>query len=165
RRVLTPEEGQKKRAAVRGTLTWEGFDNLDVVVEAAVEELEVKRNLFREMDRRARPSTVLATNTSSLTVGRLQDGLAHPERVAGLHFFNPVHKMPLVEVVRAPGTTDQAIHLLTRWAIDLGKTPVVVGDSPGFVVNRILMPYLNEAVLLVSEGLDVKDVDRVMRRF
>jgi 3-hydroxyacyl-CoA dehydrogenase / enoyl-CoA hydratase / 3-hydroxybutyryl-CoA epimerase len=165
RRVLTPEEGRKKRSAVRGTLNWEGFDDLDVVVEAAVEDPEVKRNLFRAMDTRARPSTVLATNTSSLTVARLQDGLAHPERVAGLHFFNPVHKMPLVEVVRAPGTADRAIHLLTRWAIDLGKTPVVVGDSPGFVVNRVLMPYLNEAVLLVAEGLKVKDVDRVMRRF
>src|SRR5262249_5089325 len=108
---------------------------------------------------------VLATNTSSLLVGKLQEGLPHPERIAGLHFFNPVHKMPLVEVARAAATSADAIALLTRFAIDLGKTPVQVGDGPGFVVNRILMPYLDEAIRLVGEGLKVKEVDRVMKRF
>ena len=82
-----------------------------------------------------------------------------------MHFFNPVHKMPLVEVARAPSSNDQALATLTQWAIDLGKTPVVVRDSPGFVVNRILMPYLNEGVLLVSEGLAIEQVDRAMKRF
>jgi 3-hydroxyacyl-CoA dehydrogenase/enoyl-CoA hydratase/3-hydroxybutyryl-CoA epimerase len=108
---------------------------------------------------------VLATNTSSLAVARLQEGMPHPERIAGLHFFNPVHKMPLVEVVRAPGNPEEVVALLTRFAIDLGKTPAVVGDGPGFVVNRVLMPYLDEAVRLVGEGLKVKEVDRLMRRF
>jgi 3-hydroxyacyl-CoA dehydrogenase/enoyl-CoA hydratase/3-hydroxybutyryl-CoA epimerase len=165
RRLLAADEAARRRAAVRGTVAWEGFAALDVVVEAAVEEMEVKRNLFRTLEERTRPETVLATNTSSLPVARLQEGLRHPERVAGLHFFNPVHKMPLVEVAQAPATAASVVELLTRWAVHLGKTPVLVRDAPGFVVNRILMPYLNEAVLLVAEGLPIGEVDRVMKRF
>ncbi|HEY7425682.1 MAG TPA: 3-hydroxyacyl-CoA dehydrogenase NAD-binding domain-containing protein, partial [Gemmataceae bacterium] len=165
RRLLTEPESVERLAAIQGTLKWEGFDNVDVVVEAALEELDAKRTVFRELEKHTRPATVLATNTSSLTVERLQDGLAHPQRVAGMHFFNPVHKMPLVEVARAPSSNEAALATLTQWAINLGKTPVIVRDSPGFVVNRILMPYLNEAVLLVSEGLAIGQVDRVMKRF
>jgi 3-hydroxyacyl-CoA dehydrogenase/enoyl-CoA hydratase/3-hydroxybutyryl-CoA epimerase len=165
RRLLTEPESVERLSAIQGTLSWEGFDNVDLVVEAAVEDLEAKRAVFRQMEARTRPTAVLATNTSSLSVERLQEGLLHPERVAGLHFFNPVHKMPLVEVARAPASSDQALATLTQWALHLGKEAVQVRDSPGFVVNRVLMPYLNEAVLLVSEGLDVAQVDRVMRRF
>jgi 3-hydroxyacyl-CoA dehydrogenase/enoyl-CoA hydratase/3-hydroxybutyryl-CoA epimerase len=165
RRLLTEPESVERLAAIQGTLTWDGFDNVDVVVEAALEDLEAKRAVFRELEARTRPATVLASNTSSLPVERLQHGLAHPQRVAGLHFFNPVHKMPLVEVARATATSDAALATLTQWAIHLGKTPVIVRDSPGFVVNRILIPYLNEAVILVSEGLTIERVDRAMKRF
>jgi 3-hydroxyacyl-CoA dehydrogenase/enoyl-CoA hydratase/3-hydroxybutyryl-CoA epimerase len=162
---VSAAEAAQRRAAVRGTTAWEGFDRVDLVVEAAVEDLEVKRNLFRELLARTPAAAVLATNTSSLAVARLQEGLANPSRVAGLHFFNPVHKMPLVEVVQTPATARAAVGLLVRFAIDLGKTPARVGDGPGFVVNRILMPYLDEAVRLVGEGLKVKEIDRLMRRF
>jgi 3-hydroxyacyl-CoA dehydrogenase/enoyl-CoA hydratase/3-hydroxybutyryl-CoA epimerase len=165
RKLLTAQEADRRLAMVRGTLRWEGFDNVDLVVEAAVEDLDAKRAVFRELEARTRPATPLATNTSSLSVGRLQEGLAHPGRVAGLHFFNPVHKMPLVEVARAAGSSDQALAVLAQWALDLGKTPVLVRDSPGFVVNRILMPYLNEAVLLVGEGLKIDRIDAALRRF
>jgi 3-hydroxyacyl-CoA dehydrogenase/enoyl-CoA hydratase/3-hydroxybutyryl-CoA epimerase len=165
RRRVSAEEARQRRAAVRGTVSWEGFDRVEVVIEAAVEDLEIKRNLFRELAARTSPSAILATNTSSLAVSLLQEGLPGPERVAGMHFFNPVHKMPLVEVVQTAATTRAVIDRLVRFAIDLGKTPVRVGDRPGFVVNRILMPYLNEAMLLVGEGLPIKDVDRVMKRF
>jgi 3-hydroxyacyl-CoA dehydrogenase/enoyl-CoA hydratase/3-hydroxybutyryl-CoA epimerase len=165
RGVLDPEEAARRRSAVKGTTTWEGFDAVDLVVEAAVEDLEIKRGLFRELEGRTRPDAVLATNTSSLLVQSLQEGLKDPARVAGLHFFNPVHKMPLVEVARTPANEDRAVALLARWAAALGKTPVVVQDSPGFVVNRVLMPYLNEAVLLVGEGMKVAGLDRLMRRF
>jgi 3-hydroxyacyl-CoA dehydrogenase/enoyl-CoA hydratase/3-hydroxybutyryl-CoA epimerase len=165
RRLVSLEEASQRRKAVRGTVAWEGFDRLDLVIEAASENLEVKRNLFRELAQRTAATTVLATNTSSLAVARLQEGLPHPERVGGLHFFNPVHKMPLVEVVQGPATASRALALLLRFAIDLGKTPVRVGDGPGFVVNRVLMPYLDEAVRLVGEGLKIKDLDRLMRRF
>jgi 3-hydroxyacyl-CoA dehydrogenase/enoyl-CoA hydratase/3-hydroxybutyryl-CoA epimerase len=165
RRLLTEPESVERLAAIQGTLKWEGFDNVDVVVEAALEDLDAKKAVFRELESRTRPETVLATNTSSLPVESLQEGLTHPERVAGIHFFNPVHKMPLVEVARAPASSDTALATLTQWSINLGKAPVLVRDSPGFVVNRILMPYLNEAVILVAEGLAIEQVDRVMKRF
>jgi 3-hydroxyacyl-CoA dehydrogenase/enoyl-CoA hydratase/3-hydroxybutyryl-CoA epimerase len=165
RRLISEEDLRQRLSAVKGTLTWDGFADVDLVIEAALEDLEVKRGVFRELEKRTRPSAILATNTSSLLVRQLQEGLAHPGRVAGLHFFNPVHKMPLVEVARAPATDAATVELLAHWAIVLGKTPVVVQDSPGFVVNRVLMPYLNEAVLLVAEGMDVEEVDRVMVRF
>ncbi|HZT80612.1 MAG TPA: 3-hydroxyacyl-CoA dehydrogenase NAD-binding domain-containing protein, partial [Gemmataceae bacterium] len=165
RGLLSPEEARRRLALVKGTTTWQGFDEAEVVIEAAVEDLGAKRAVFRELDARTKPTAVLATNTSSLPVASLAEGLAHPERVAGLHFFNPVHKMPLVEVVRAPATEEGVIAALRRLTVHLNKTPVVVKDSPGFVVNRVLMPYLHEAVLLVAEGLDIEDVDRTMRRF
>ena len=111
-----------------------------------------------------RPDAVLATNTSSLSVKQMQEGLKHPER-AGLHFFNPVHKMPLVEVVRAPGTDERVVSLLVNFAAHAGKTPVVCGDSPGFIVNRILTPYLNEAGVLLGEGLPVEAIDKTMKKF
>jgi len=164
-RILSEVDAAKKRAAVRGTTTWEGFGDVDLAVEAVIEDLDLKRGVFRELERRTGPETFLATNTSSLLVERLQDGSERPARIGGLHFFNPVHKMPLIEVVRAPATDEATIASLTQWAIDLGKTPVVVKDSPGFVVNRILMPYLNEAVLCLAEGPTIARIDRAMRRF
>src|SRR5262249_22126122 len=112
-----------------------------------------------------KPAAVLATNTSSLSVARLQEGLTHPGRVAGLHFFNPVHKMELVEVAHTPTTDPRAVEMLAAWSVCLGKSPVVVRDSPGFLVNRILMPYLYEAVLLVAEGMKIHRIDQVMHRF
>jgi len=165
RKLLSEREAKEKLAAVQGTTTWKGFDNVDLVVEAAIEEKQAKQDLFRELDRRTRPDVPLATNTSSLSVSELQQGLGHPERVAGLHFFNPVHKMPLVEVVRTSKTSDSVARQLARWAVKLGKTPVIVRDGPGFVVNRILMPYLAEAVLLVAEKLPINQIDQTMQRF
>jgi 3-hydroxyacyl-CoA dehydrogenase/enoyl-CoA hydratase/3-hydroxybutyryl-CoA epimerase len=165
RGLLTADTAKRQLAAVGRTTTWEGFANVDLVVEAVLEDLSSKQAVFRELDRRTRPTTILASNTSSLPVRELQAGLEHPERVAGLHFFNPVHKMPLVEVARAPATDERTLAQLIRWAADLGKTPVVVRDNPGFVVNRILMPYLNEAVDLVSLGLPIAHIDQVIRRF
>lgn len=162
---LSPKEMEARRAAVRYGTDWAGFADVALVVEAAVEDAEVKRAVFRELEAHVGPAAVLATNTSSLTVSPLAEGLRHPERVAGLHFFNPVHKMPLVEVVRSAATSEQSIEALLRFAVDLGKTPAVVGDRPGFVVNRVLMPYLDEGLRLVGEGLEPADVDRVMRRF
>jgi 3-hydroxyacyl-CoA dehydrogenase/enoyl-CoA hydratase/3-hydroxybutyryl-CoA epimerase len=165
RGVLSADEARRKLAALGKTTTWEGFGEVDLVVEAVVEDLGVKQSVFRELERRTRPDAILASNTSSLTIEPLQQGLAHPERVAAVHFFNPVHKMPLVEVAQTPATDRHVTARLTRWAAALGKTPVVVADSPGFLVNRILMPYLNEAVQLVTEGMPVSAVDAVMRRF
>jgi 3-hydroxyacyl-CoA dehydrogenase/enoyl-CoA hydratase/3-hydroxybutyryl-CoA epimerase len=165
RGLVSADEYHRRLEAVKGTTAWKGFADLDLVVEAVVEDLEVKQAVFRDLEKQAPPSAILATNTSSLGVQPLVPGLKHPERIAGLHFFNPVHKMPLVEVVRAKQTSAETVASLVRWAAELGKTPVVVRDSPGFVVNRILMPYMNEAVLLAGEGMPVERVDRAMRRF
>jgi 3-hydroxyacyl-CoA dehydrogenase/enoyl-CoA hydratase/3-hydroxybutyryl-CoA epimerase len=165
RGVLSRDEADLKLARFGRTTTWEGFGDVDLVVEAVLEDLPLKQKVFRELEARCGPETLLATNTSSLVVKGMQEGLAHPERVAGLHFFNPVHKLPLVEVVRGPATNDASAEKARSWAAALGKTPVIVKDSPGFVVNRVLMPYLDEAVRLVREGVEIEDVDRAMRRF
>jgi 3-hydroxyacyl-CoA dehydrogenase/enoyl-CoA hydratase/3-hydroxybutyryl-CoA epimerase len=165
RGVLSREELPAKLNAIHGTTAWKGFDDLDLVIEAIVEDLQAKRELFRDLEKHTSPACILATNTSALGVQQIGQGLKHPGRVAGVHFFNPVHKMPLVEVVRSPETAARVADGLVRWAIELGKTPVVVKDSPGFVVNRVLMPYLNEAVLLAAEGMRFEQVDEAMRRF
>jgi 3-hydroxyacyl-CoA dehydrogenase/enoyl-CoA hydratase/3-hydroxybutyryl-CoA epimerase len=156
--------------AIRGTFEWKGFDDVDLAIEAVVEEPHVKRGVFAELERQTRPDAVLTTNTSSIMVTNLQEGRTHPGRIAGLHFFNPVHKMPLVEVGRGPATDDSALATLMQWAIDIGKTPILVQDSPGFLVNRILVPYVNEAVLSLATvdgpvGQSITALDQAMRRF
>jgi len=165
RGLISAEEAKQKMAAVARTTTWQGFEKTDLVIEAVIEDLPLKKGVFKELEKRTRPNTILASNTSSLVIRQLQEGLSHPERVAGLHFFNPVHKMPLLEVVRTATTQEKVTDILMQWAAAVDKTPVLVGDSPGFVVNRILMPYLNEAGMLVAEGMPVEKVDLTMRRF
>jgi 3-hydroxyacyl-CoA dehydrogenase/enoyl-CoA hydratase/3-hydroxybutyryl-CoA epimerase len=165
RGLLTAEQMQKRLANVHGTTAWKNFADLDLVVEAVVEDLAVKQEVFRELEKHTAPSTILATNTSSLRVADLSRGLQRPERVAGLHFFNPVHQMPLVEVVRTPATRPAVIDSMTDLVIKLGKAPVRVGDSPGFVVNRVLAPYFNEALLLVRGGMHPSLIDEALRRF
>lgn len=165
RGIMPAEEARRRIAGIAGTTCWDDFDKADLVIEAVIEDLDLKRGIFREVESRGRPGTILATNTSSLSIAQIQDGLRNPARVGGLHFFNPVHRMPLVEVVRGPQTDPGVVHALARFAVALGKIPVIVGDGPGFVVNRVLMPYVNEAVLLAAEGTPVVRIDRTMRRF
>ncbi len=150
---------------ISGTVGYDGFGRVDAVVEAIVEDLEVKRRVLAEVEGEVREGTVLATNTSSLRVDDLTTALSRPEDFGGLHFFNPVEKMPLVEVVRGARTSDGAVATLHRLALDLGKTPVVVNDGPGFWVNRLLMPYLNEAVHLYAEGVPIEALDGALEDF
>ena len=174
-RELIDERSRKRRgpaherdaqlARITTTLELEGFGRADATIEAVVEDLEVKRRVFGELEARMNADALLATNTSSLSVSELGAGLAHPERFCGFHFFNPVHKMPLVEVVRGARTTDSTIVTAVALARRLGKTPVVVADAPGFVVNRILTPYLREAMHLLEEGYALVDIDGAMRTF
>jgi 3-hydroxyacyl-CoA dehydrogenase/enoyl-CoA hydratase/3-hydroxybutyryl-CoA epimerase len=163
--LLAPADVPKRLANIHGTTAWKGFADLDLCIEAVAENAKVKRTVFREMEKHTSPSTILASNTSSLPVTPLGEDLQYPARVAGLHFFNPVHKMPLVEIARTPETKQEVLDELAEWVVGLGKTPVFVRDSPGFLVNRILVPYLNEGVLLVAEGLRIERVDEAMRRF
>ena len=165
RRRLAARERDGQLARIQPTLELSGLGTADFAIEAVVEDLEIKRRVFAELEVRVKDGCVLATNTSSLSVSELARGLARPERLCGFHFFNPVHRMPLVEVVRGEKTSDAALVTAVGLARRLGKTPVVVSDSPGFVVNRILMPYLREATLLLEEGYWVPDIDASMRRF
>ena len=165
RRRMAPRERDAQMARISPTLELSGVGTAGFALEAVVEDMEVKRRVFAELEVRVREDCVLATNTSSLSVDELARGLARPERLCGFHFFNPVHRMPLVEVVRGERTSDQALVTAVALARRLGKTPVVVKDSPGFVVNRILMPYLREATWLLEEGYAIGDVDLAMRRF
>ncbi|MEE9133923.1 MAG: 3-hydroxyacyl-CoA dehydrogenase NAD-binding domain-containing protein [Gemmatimonadota bacterium] len=141
------------------------FERTDLVVEAVLERMDVKQDVFRRIEERAPPTAVLTTNTSALSISELQESLSRPERVCGLHFFNPPHLMPLVEVVRGARTDDNTLATAFKLAVRLGKTPVVVKDSPGFVVNRILAVYLTEAGHLLQAGMTVQSIDRVMSRF
>ena len=135
------------------------------MIEAVVEREDVKRDVFRQLADRLGPTAVLASNTSALSVTRLPRRRRTPGASPGLHFFNPVHKMHLVEVVRGKSTDDATIATLVELVRKLGKVPVVVADSPGFLVNRILFPYLDEAVRLVIEGIPCEEVDRAAVRF
>ena len=139
--------------------------SVDLVVEAAIEQLEIKQDLFAELETLVRDDTILATNTSALSIVDVAEKMQHKERVVGIHYFNPVHKMKLVEVVRGECTSEETVLKATQFVKKTGKLPVVVKDSPGFLVNRILMPYLIEAVYMVSCGADIERVDKLLRKF
>lgn len=158
-------DAERHMDAIAPTLDYTGFGTVDVVIEAVVERMNVKQQVLRETESHVRAGCVLATNTSSLSVTEMQGALARPQDFAGMHFFNPVHRMPLVEVIRGDQTSDEAVATIVALTRRLDKTPVIVKDGPGFLVNRILAPYLNEAGWLLTEGAGVEQVDRVLRRF
>jgi 3-hydroxyacyl-CoA dehydrogenase/enoyl-CoA hydratase/carnithine racemase len=137
----------------------------DLVIESVVERTDIKRQVLADIERVVAPDTVIATNTSTNPIAKLAEVLADPTRFCGIHFFNPVRRMMLVEVVRGPATSDATVATAVAHAKRLGKCPVVVHDSPGFLVNRILMPYLHEAVELLREGVAMHRIDRAARAF
>jgi 3-hydroxyacyl-CoA dehydrogenase/enoyl-CoA hydratase/3-hydroxybutyryl-CoA epimerase len=163
RGILTRAEAEQAKKNVRKTTAWNGFEEAGLVVEAADEDLGVKRGIFHELERRVRPRTVLATASSTLRVEALQAELQRPGRVAGLHFLEA--DSPVVEVVRAPATDSGTLSALAAWLRTWGKTPLLVADRPGRLVNRVRLAYLSEAVVLVAEGLPPELIDREMRRF
>jgi len=138
--------------------------NVDLVVEAAIENMEIKGNLFKELDEVCPPHTILATNTSTLPITEIAAFTKRPEKVIGMHFMNPVPVMQLVEVIRGLATSDETYEVIKAMSEKMGKTPVVVNDSPGFVSNRVLMPMINEAIYCVYEGIGTPEaVDAVMK--
>lgn len=162
---LSSREREDLMNRISGTTTYDGFGRVDLVIEAVVEDMDVKRAVLAEVENEVHEDTVLATNTSSLRVDDLAEALRRPENFGGLHFFNPVEKMPLVEVVRGHRTSPDALATLHGFARDLGKTPVVVRDGPGFWVNRLLMPYLNESAHLYAEGVSIGELDDAVESF
>lgn len=163
--VIKTPAADAARTRLRYTTDTVLLAEADLVIEAVIERLDVKQQVFREFDRNVPDRAILVSNTSAQPIDELAAITARADRVAGLHFFNPVHRMPLVEVVRAAGTSDAVIAALVDFVRRLGKTPLVVAATPGFLVNRILFPYLDEAVRLVCEGLSADDVDRAATRF
>ena len=161
RRRLRPAEKRRRMALLQPTLEDEGLEACDLVIEAIVENLEVKQGVLADLGRRA-PGAVLASNTSSLSIDAIGQSVSGRERVVGMHFFNPVDRMPLVEVVAGPQTSPSAIRTVAAFARRLGKTPVLVRECPGFLVNRLLAFYSAAALWLLDEGYRVEEIDGAM---
>ncbi len=160
-RIERPEV-KRRMALLLPTLAYAGFERVDLVIEAIVEKLPVKQQVFAETASHVPATAVLASNTSSLSVAAIGETTPHRERVVGMHFFNPVHRMPLVEVIAPEGADPSAVNTVFAFARQLGKTPILVRDTPGFLVNRLLMFYSTEALWLLDEGHRIEDLDRAM---
>lgn len=160
RKKLTKTKATDILDHVSPTTDYNGLKRADVVIEAIVEDMDIKRTVFKDLADASNEKTVLATNTSSLLVKEIAEGVPHPERVVGLHFFNPPHKMPLVEIVKTDITSPEAIATAFAVVKKLGKTGVVVGDCAGFLVNRLLSPYMNEAGFLLTEVEDPMEIEK-----
>jgi 3-hydroxybutyryl-CoA dehydrogenase len=158
-------EAERDAALARLSLTTELDDlaDCDLVIEAVLEELDLKREVFSALDRVTAPDAVLATNTSALTVSEIAAATEHPERVVGMHFFNPAPVLPLVEIVRARESSAEAVDAAYDWAERAGKQPVRCSDTPGFIVNRILIPLLNDCVRVLDEAhVEPEEMDKAM---
>lgn len=161
---ITAEDKAAAAARIKTSLTRDPLAECDFIVEAASERFEIKSQLFRELDQICRPEVILSSNTSSISITKLAAVTRRPENVIGMHFFNPVPMMKLVEVVRGLATSDATYETVGDLAVKLGKTPVEVNDAPGFVSNRVLMPLLNEAMFSVMEGVAAPEaVDEVFK--
>lgn len=150
---------------ITGTTDYTGFPSTNLVVEAIVEDLDLKKKVLAELEGHVNEQTIIASNTSSLRINDMAEALQRKENFVGMHFFNPVHRMPLVEVVRGQHTSDIAVATVFNLAKKLGKTPILVNDGPGFLVNRLLLPYMVEAISLLEEGNRIEDIDRAIFNF
>jgi 3-hydroxyacyl-CoA dehydrogenase/enoyl-CoA hydratase/3-hydroxybutyryl-CoA epimerase len=162
---ITRQQFDDQMSLVGGTITYDGFQRADFVIEAVFEDLKVKHAVLRETERVLPPHGVFATNTSTIPIAKIAEASARPDRVIGMHFFSPVAKMPLLEVIVTPRTSQEAIAATVAFGRRLGKTVIVVNDSPGFYVNRILSPYINEAGRMLDEGVAVDAIDRALVEF
>jgi len=165
RKQITKVQYADMMSLVSGTVNYSGFGNVDLVIEAVFEDINVKHNVLRETEAVLKPSAIFATNTSTIPIARIAEVSKRPSRVLGMHFFSPVHKMPLLEVIVTPHTSDEAIATTVAYGKQLGKTVIVVNDGPGFFVNRILTPYLNEAGHLLEDGVEIEVIDKALADF
>ncbi len=155
----------KALSNIRPTLTYGDFGNVNIVVEAVVENPKIKQAVLAEVEGEVAENTILASNTSTISISYLAQALKRPENFCGMHFFNPVHKMPLVEVIRGEKTSEETIATTVAYATAIGKQPIVVNDCPGFLVNRVLFPYFAGFQGLVNDGVDFRRIDKVMEGF
>lgn len=162
---ISQDQANAILGSIHGQLDFSGFDSLDIVAEAVVEKLDIKQAVLAETEQHCRADTVLASNTSSLCIADIAKGLSRPENLVGMHFFNPVHMMPLVEVVKGPQSSDTAVAKTIAYALQMGKTPLLVKDCSGFLINRILGAYFAAFNLLVRDGADFRRIDSLMTQW
>lgn len=155
----------KVLSSIRPTLNYGDFQGVDIVVEAVVENVKIKQSVLADVESQVKDGTILASNTSTISITKLAEALKKPENFVGMHFFNPVHMMPLVEVIRGEKSSDEAVATTVAYAKKMGKTPVVVNDCPGFLVNRVLFPYFGGFGMMLRDGADFQKIDKVMERF
>lgn len=161
---ITEDEKNAVLGRISYTLELAEAKDCDLVVEAAIEVLDIKKGIFKELDEICKPETILASNTSSISITAIAAATKRPEKVLGMHFFNPAPAMKLVEVIRGARTNDETFKAVYDCAAEVGKSPVEVGEAPGFVVNRILFPMINEAIMVLENGIASKeDIDTGMR--
>jgi 3-hydroxybutyryl-CoA dehydrogenase len=161
---MSAEDRDAALARLRTTTELGELADCDLVIEAIVEDLDAKRELFAELDRITRPEAILATNTSAISVSKIAEATERPERVVGMHFFNPAPVLPLVEIIQADRSSDEVIDAAYEWARSAGKEPVRCRDTPGFIVNRALVPALNDCIRLLDEGVTPEDLDTAMTK-
>jgi 3-hydroxybutyryl-CoA dehydrogenase len=160
---ISNEEVENILAKISGTTDLNLLDDVDLVIEAAVENMEIKRQIFGDLDKICKPEAILATNTSSLSITEIATATSRPDKVIGMHFFNPATVMKLVEIIRGMATSDETYNAIKELTLAMGKEPVEVAEAPGFVVNRILVPMINEAVGILAEGIaSAEDIDKSM---
>lgn len=160
---MTEEQKEKALENITGTVKIEELSDCDLIIEAATENMALKKKIFQELDQNVASKTILATNTSSLSITEIAAATNRPDRVIGMHFFNPVPIMKLVEVIKGIATSEETMNQVLSVSEKLGKTPVKVEEAPGFVVNRILIPMINEAIGILSEGVaSAEDIDQAM---
>ena len=152
-------------SAISPTLSYGDFSDVDYVVEAVVENPKIKKSVLADLEENVSKDTILTSNTSTISITELASDLKRPENFCGMHFFNPVHRMPLVEIIRGEKTSDKAIGAAVAYSLKMGKTPIVVNDCPGFLVNRILFPYFAGLNTLINDGVDFLRIDKVMEKF
>jgi 3-hydroxyacyl-CoA dehydrogenase/enoyl-CoA hydratase/3-hydroxybutyryl-CoA epimerase len=165
RRRLTRPQFERLSSLLSGGADYRGFARADLVIEAVFEDLDTKRQVLAEVEAVTRPEAIVASNTSTIPIRDIAAHAARPARVLGMHFFSPVEKMPLLEVIPTEITDPEAIITAVRFGRRMGKTVIVVADHPGFWVNRILSPYLNEAAILIAEGVPIEVIDQTMTRW
>ncbi len=162
---MTPAQMQEKLDLIEYTLTYDGFSDVDIVIEAVPEVMKIKQQVFRELDQVCPPDTIFASNTSALSITEMGTATNRPHKMIGMHFFNPAHVMKLVEIIPGAQTDQDTIDTVEQFTQELRKIPVIVKECPGFLVNRLLMPYLNEAVLALEQGAaTVQQIDEALGR-
>jgi len=165
RRKLSRVEAGLKLGLISGATDFSGFQSSNIVIEAIPENMGLKKKIFQEMESNCPEATIIASNTSALSISEMASDLRHPDRFIGMHFFSPVHRMPLVEVIPGEKTSPETIAATVQLAKRMGKTPIVIQNCPGFLINRILLPYVSEAVYLLGDGATIQTIDSIAVKF